>query len=65
MVLFAATQILTHYEHIDIPENAPLGEYHLHFVVTDNNGQQTVAESHLELVEDDGDDEYEHEHHHE
>ena len=54
------------HEHIDIPENAPLGEYHLHFVVTDNRGQQTIAESHIELVEDDGDDdEDEHEHHHE
>ena len=54
------------HEHIDIPENAPLGEYHLHFVVTDNSGQQTVAESDIELVEDDGDDdEDEHEHHHE
>ena len=42
-----------------------LGEYHLHFVVTDNRGQQTVAESDIELVEDDGDDEDEHEHHHE
>ena len=54
------------HEHINIPENAPLGEYHLHFVVTDNRGQQTIAESHIELVEDDGDDdEDEHEHHHE
>ena len=32
----------------------------------DNSGQQTVAESDIELVEDDGDDEEdEHEHHHE
>ena len=53
------------HEHIDIPAEAPLGEYHLHFTVTDQKGQQTVAESHLEIVEDDGDDEdEEHEHHH-
>lgn len=53
------------HEHIDIPAEAPLGEYHLHFTITDQKGQQTVAESHLEIVEDDGDDEdEEHEHHH-
>ena len=53
------------HEHIDIPADAPLGEYHLHFTVTDNMGQQTTVESHLEIVEDDGDDDDdEHEHHH-
>lgn len=46
------------HEHIDIPESAPLGEYHLHFTVTDNLGQQTTAETHVELAEggDDDDD---------
>ena len=53
------------HEHIDIPANAPLGEYHLHFTVTDQHGQQAMAESHLELVEGDGDDDDEHEHDHE
>ncbi|MCR5044194.1 MAG: DUF4625 domain-containing protein [Bacteroidaceae bacterium] len=54
------------HEHIDIPADAPLGEYHLHFTVTDQKGQQTTANSELEVVEDDGDeDEEEHEHHHE
>ncbi len=54
------------HEHIDIPTDAPLGEYHMHFTVTDQHGQQTVAESHVELIEDDGDEEdEEHEHHHE
>jgi hypothetical protein len=53
------------HEHIDIPAEAPLGEYHLHFTVTDLKGQQTVAESHVEIVEDDGDDDDDdHEHHH-
>ena len=53
------------HEHIDIPETAPLGEYHLHFTVTDNYGQQTIAESHIDMVEDDGTEEEEHEHDHE
>ena len=41
------------HEHIDIPETAPLGEYHLHFTVTDNEGQQTTVESHIDIIEDD------------
>lgn len=44
------------HEHIDIPENAPLGEYHLHFTVTDREGQQSMAETHINIVEDDDDD---------
>lgn len=54
------------HEHIDIPAEAPLGEYHLHFTITDKNGQQTTVESELNIVEDDGDDddEDEHDHHH-
>jgi len=51
------------HEHLDIPATASLGDYHLHFTVTDQKGQQTTAESELILVEDDGDeDEHEHEH---
>ena len=57
------------HEHIDIPETAPLGEYHLHFTVVDQKGQQTTVESDVNLTEDDGTDaeeeEEEHEHHHE
>lgn len=53
------------HEHIDIPADAPLGEYHLHFTVTDKEGQQTTAECHFEIVEDDDDeDDDEHEHSH-
>lgn len=55
---------IEYHEHIDIPAEAPLGEYHLHFTVTDQKGQQTTAESELEVVEDDGDEEDE-DHHHE
>ncbi|MCR5519168.1 MAG: DUF4625 domain-containing protein [Bacteroidales bacterium] len=46
------------HEHIDIPEEAPLGEYHLHFSVTDQEGQTTTVEAHVQVVEYD-----EHEHH--
>lgn len=44
------------HEHIDIPADAPLGEYHLHFTVTDKHGQQTTVEDHIELIEGDEDD---------
>jgi len=53
------------HEHIDIPENAPLGEYHLHLTVTDKEGQQSMAETHVNIVEDDGDDDDDDDHHHE
>ncbi|MCR5180981.1 MAG: DUF4625 domain-containing protein [Bacteroidaceae bacterium] len=37
----------TFHEHLDIPADAPLGEYHLHVTVTDMYGQQTTAETHI------------------
>ena len=52
------------HEHIDIPADAPLGEYHLHFTVTDQKGQQIMTEQHVQIVEHDGDEEEEEEHHH-
>lgn len=45
----------TFHEHIDIPETAPLGEYHLHFTVTDQQGQTVTAETHIEIIEYDED----------
>lgn len=39
------------HEHIDIPAEAPLGEYHLHFTVTDQAGQTVTAEEHIEVIE--------------
>ncbi len=48
------------HEHIGIPEDAPLGSYHLHFTVTDALGQQTTVESSLEITEDNGTDEDDH-----
>ena len=44
------------HEHIDIPADAPLGEYHLHFTVVDNEGQTAMAEAHIEIIENDGED---------
>lgn len=38
------------HEHIDIPADAPTGEYHLHFTVTDKAGQQTTVESDVNIV---------------
>lgn len=40
------------HKHIDIPEDAALGSYHVHIKVTDQNGQTTEAESELEIKND-------------
>lgn len=53
------------HEHIDIPAEAPLGEYHLHFTVTDQKGQTTLVEAHIDVIEFDEEHEHEHEHGHE
>lgn len=37
------------HEHLDIPADAPAGNYHLHFTVTDQLGQTTTAESDLAI----------------
>lgn len=37
------------HEHIDIPSDAPAGDYHLHFTVTDQFGQATTTESELKI----------------
>ena len=53
------------HEHIDIPADAPLGEYHLHLTVTDKQGNQTSAQCHVNLIEgDDDDDDDDHGHDH-
>ena len=54
------------HEHIDIPEDAPTGVYHIHFTVTDQLGQQTTSEvENVIVAEDDGtvdeDDDHNHE----
>ncbi|KAB1068204.1 DUF4625 domain-containing protein [Tamlana haliotis] len=39
------------HEHIDIPSNVPSGEYHVELIVTDELGNTTVAEGHLEILD--------------
>ena len=39
------------HEHLDIPAEAPSGEYHLHFTVTDQLGQTEMKESELTIKE--------------
>jgi len=38
---------VTFHEHIDIPSEAPAGQYHFHFTVTDKAGNTTTVESPL------------------
>lgn len=40
------------HEHVDIPENAAPGHYHVHFVITDQKGKQTKLEADLEIKAD-------------
>lgn len=58
----------TFHEHIDIPADAPEGEYHLHLMVVDQYGQSTTAESDLTIKaghgDDDDDDDHDHDHGH-
>jgi len=37
------------HEHIDIPATAPVGEYHVELVVTDENGNSTEVEGHVQI----------------
>ena len=53
------------HEHIDIPADAPLGDYHLHLTVMDYEGQTATVEAHVEVIENDGIDDDEEDHHHE
>lgn len=42
------------HEHIDIPDDAPQGQYHLHLTVVDREGQQTSATAHVDIVAEGG-----------
>ena len=48
------------HEHIDIPAEAPLGKYTLHFTVADKLGQQTTVNTEINMEE--GDEEPDHDH---
>jgi hypothetical protein len=52
---YAGTRNATFHEHLDIPAEAPEGEYHLHLVVRDREGQTATAESELTIRAEDGD----------
>ncbi|TRZ42863.1 DUF4625 domain-containing protein [Robertkochia solimangrovi] len=41
----------TFHEHIDIPDTAPVGEYHVILTVTDNEGNTTEIEGEVELID--------------
>lgn len=49
------------HEHIDIPEHAEEGEYHLHLYVTDMEGNQSSEEARFEVIYD-PENEHNHEH---
>ncbi|UII26834.1 DUF4625 domain-containing protein [Fulvivirga maritima] len=38
------------HEHIDVPANAPVGEYHATFIIEDEEGNELEFESHIEVV---------------
>lgn len=39
------------HEHIDIPANIPAGEYHIELTVTDNLGNSTKVDGHLQILD--------------
>ncbi|WP_339714685.1 DUF4625 domain-containing protein [uncultured Kriegella sp.] len=41
----------TFHEHIDIPANIPVGEYHIELLVTDELGNSTEVEGHVEIID--------------
>jgi len=41
----------TFHEHIDVPTNIPAGEYHVELVVTDELGNSTEVEGHIEILD--------------
>ncbi|SFL20418.1 DUF4625 domain-containing protein [Proteiniphilum acetatigenes] len=69
---YVGVKNVTFHEHLEIPAEAPEGEYHLHLVVRDQEGQTGMAESELIIKpasenDDDGhdhDDEHDHDHNH-
>ncbi len=41
----------TFHEHVDVPANIPAGEYHVELTVTDELGNSTEVEGHLEILD--------------
>ncbi len=46
---FSGLKNATFHKHLDIPLSADTGDYHLHFIVIDEQGNETVAESEFEI----------------
>ncbi|MDD4514690.1 DUF4625 domain-containing protein [Massilibacteroides sp.] len=46
---YVGVKNVTFHEHIDIPADAPEGDYHLHLTVTDEMGQTSTAEAELSV----------------
>jgi len=46
---FSGLKNTTFHEHVDIPLTVDTGHYHVHFIVTDQTGQQTLVESDLHI----------------
>ncbi|MDG5800974.1 DUF4625 domain-containing protein [Marinilabiliaceae bacterium ANBcel2] len=49
--LFKGSRNFSVHEHIDIPDEAPLGEYHVEIAVRDEFGNIAQEETHIEIVE--------------
>lgn len=41
----------TFHEHVDVPTNIPAGEYHIELVVTDELGNSTEVEGHVQILD--------------
>lgn len=39
------------HEHVDVPANIPAGEYHIEFIVTDELGNTTEVEGHIQILD--------------
>lgn len=50
---FSGLKNTTFHKHIDIPVSAEAGDYHFHFIVTDMEGNQSSAETDLEIQQPD------------
>ncbi|WP_158865638.1 DUF4625 domain-containing protein [Maribellus comscasis] len=48
---FAGLKSTTFHKHVDIPEDTPIGTYHVHITVTDQEGYQTTVEDEIEIEE--------------
>ncbi len=49
---FSGLKNTTFHEHVDIADWAEPGEYHFDFIVTDMEGNQSSAESDIEIIEE-------------